>query len=45
MIRAIINKIQKGIRYIRKYDVAKSLYWRWKLHVPRAAQLHIYLIL
>ena len=42
MIRAIINKIQKGIRYIRKYDVAKSLYWRWKLHVPRAAQLHIY---
>lgn len=35
------QKIRKGINYLRKYDVLKSLFWRWKLRVPRAASLHI----
>lgn len=38
----IVQKIQKAYRYVTKYDALKSLYWYFRLRIPRAASLHIY---
>ncbi len=38
----MMSKFRKLWRYVREYDVVKSLYWYWRLCLPRVAALHIY---
>ena len=35
------NKIKKVFSFVRRYDVMKCLYWRWRLHLPRSASFHV----
>ncbi len=39
---SILNKLEKVLKYIRKYNVIQSIYWYYKLKVPRNASIHIY---
>lgn len=36
-----VNKIQKAKRFVVKFDVSKTLYWRARLHLARAASFHV----
>lgn len=35
------NKIVKAIRFAKRFDVLKTLYWRTKLGLNRAASFHV----
>ena len=35
------NKIRKAKTFFTKYDVLKTIYWRFRLHLPRSASFHI----
>lgn len=35
------NKIRKAKTFVTKYDVLKTIYWRFRLHLPRSASFHI----
>ena len=35
------NKIRKAKTFFTKYDVLKTIYWRFQLHLPRSASFHI----
>ena len=37
----LMNKIRKAKTFVAKYDVLKTVYWRFRLHLPRNASLHI----
>jgi len=41
MIMSLKRKIIKAKRFIRRFDVPKTLCWRIKLHLSRAASFHI----
>lgn len=41
MFSKLLHRIKKGMSFINNYDVIKSLYWRFKLHLPRSASFHI----
>ena len=38
----VLNKIRRGISYVKKYDVLQSLYWCLKLNLPCSASFHVY---
>ena len=38
----ILDKIHKVFLYVRKFDTFKSLYWYFKLKLPRSASFHVY---
>ena len=35
------SKIRKAKTFFTKYDVLKTIYWRFRLHLPRSASFHI----
>lgn len=41
MLRKLLHRIKKGLRFIRKYDVVSTVYWRNRLSLPKSVSFHI----
>ena len=41
MIKRLQQKIKKAFQLVKSYDLIKTLYWRIRLSLPRAASFHI----
>lgn len=38
---SVVDKIKKTRLFFQRFDVLKTLYWRRRLHLPRAFSMHV----